>query len=71
MSKPGELESPQSATIRSQAIETSPHIVDQLIAERGEKLVSSWAWPLLKPLLYRVLHYHDAVRMADEIESTM
>ena len=69
MSKPGELESPQSATIRSQAIETSPHIVDQLIAERGEKLVSSWAWPLLKPLLYRVLHYHDAVRMADEIAS--
>lgn len=69
MTKPGELGNTQSQTIRSRAIVTSPHIVDQLIAERGEKLVSSWAWPLLKPLLYRILRYHDAVRMADEMAS--
>lgn len=43
------------------------HIVDQLIAERGQQLVSSWAWPLLRPLLYRILHYGEAVRMADAI----
>ena len=67
MSKSGELESPQSPALSSPAIEARTHVVDQLIAERGEKLVSSWAWPLLKPLLYRILHYHDAVRMADEI----
>jgi putative hemolysin len=43
------------------------HIVDQLIAERGQKIVNSRAWPLLRPLLNRILHYRDAVRMADEI----
>ena len=43
------------------------HIVDQLIAERGEKLVASRAWPLVRPLLYRILHYDEAVAMADTI----
>ena len=43
------------------------HIVDQLIAERGQKIVTNWTWPLLKPLLYKVLRYDDAVRMADEL----
>jgi putative hemolysin len=44
-----------------------PHIADQLIAERGEKLVNSRWWPLIRPILYRILHYKDAVRMADEL----
>ncbi len=44
-----------------------PHIVDQLIAERGQKIVSSRHWPLIKPFLYKVLRYKEAVRMADEI----
>lgn len=43
------------------------HIADILIAERGEKIVNSRWWPLLRPVLYRILHYHDAVRMADEL----
>ena len=43
------------------------HIVDDLIAERGEKLVNSWSWPLIKPFLYRILHYREAVDMADQI----
>lgn len=44
-----------------------PHIVDQLIAERGEKIVSSRHWPLIKPVLYKILRYKEAVRMADDL----
>ena len=44
-----------------------PHIVDQLIAERGQKIVASRHWPLIKPLLYKILRYREAVRMADEL----
>lgn len=44
-----------------------PHIVDQLIAERGEKIVSSRHWPLIKPILYKILRYKEAVRMADDL----
>jgi len=69
MAKPGELVSTRTTVIHTPASHGQQHIVDQLIAERGETLASSWAWPLLKPLLYRILHYHDAVRMADEIAS--
>jgi putative hemolysin len=43
------------------------HIIDDLIAERGQKLVNSWSWPLIKPFLYRILHYREAVHMADQI----
>jgi len=45
----------------------TPHIADILIAERGERIVNSRWWPLVRPLLYKILHYHDAVRMADEL----
>jgi putative hemolysin len=43
------------------------HIADQLIAERGQKIVNSRWWPLIRPLLNKILHYDDAVRMADEV----
>ncbi len=43
------------------------HIVDTLIAERGENIVHHPAWPVLRPLLFEVLHYRQAVRMADAI----
>jgi putative hemolysin len=44
-----------------------PHIVDQLIAERGQKIVSSRHWPLIKPILHKILRYKEAVRMADDL----
>lgn len=44
-----------------------PHIVDQLIAERTTHLSQNALWPLLRPFLYRFLHYRQAVAMADEI----
>ena len=46
---------------------SSQHIVDQLIAERGQKIVNSRHWPIVKPVLYRILRYEEAVRMADEL----
>ncbi|MBL8770491.1 MAG: 1-acyl-sn-glycerol-3-phosphate acyltransferase [Phenylobacterium sp.] len=43
------------------------HIVDVLIAERAPRLSGSPAWPLLRPLLYALLDYAKARRMADAI----
>lgn len=43
------------------------HIVDVLIAERAPKLAGSPVWPVLRPLLYRLLDYSKARRMADTI----
>lgn len=43
------------------------HIIDVLIAERAPKLAGSVAWPVLRPLLYSVLDYRKARRMADAI----
>ena len=43
------------------------HIVDELIAERAPTLAASPAWPVLRPLLYAMLDYGKARRMADAI----
>lgn len=43
------------------------HIVDVLIAERAPRLSGSAAWPLVRPLLYALLDYGKARRMADAI----
>jgi putative hemolysin len=43
------------------------HIVDVLIAERAPRLSSGPAWPLLRPLVYGLLDYAKARRMADAI----
>ncbi len=44
-----------------------PHICDVLIAERAPRLTRSFAWPLVRPLLYKLLNYRAAVRMADAV----
>ena len=49
------------------ATATEPHIIDVLIAERAPKLAASASWPLVRPALYRALHYQQARRMADAI----
>jgi putative hemolysin len=43
------------------------HIIDLLIAERAPRLAASWTWPLVRPLLYGLLDYGKARRMADAI----
>jgi hypothetical protein len=44
-----------------------PHIVDVLIAERAPRLERSLFWPLLRPVLYKLLNYRAAVDMADAV----
>lgn len=44
-----------------------PHICDVLIAERAPRLTRSTVWPVARPLLYRLLNYRQAVRMADAV----
>lgn len=43
------------------------HIVDVLIAERAPRLTASWAWPVVRPLLYPLLGYRRARQMADAV----
>ena len=43
------------------------HVVDALIAERAPRLSGGPAWPVLRPLLYALLDYAAARRMADAI----
>lgn len=43
------------------------HIVDTLIAERCPSFVSHWSWPLSRRILYSLLGYRKARRMADRL----
>jgi putative hemolysin len=45
----------------------APHIIDVLLLERAPKLAASPLWPLLRPLLYALLDYEAARRMADQV----
>jgi putative hemolysin len=49
------------------ATDARDHVVDQLIVERAPKIAASAAWPLLRPILYQLLGYRKARRMADAI----
>lgn len=44
-----------------------PHIIDTLIAERAPRLTGSAIWPPLRPVVYRLLDYRKARRMAETI----
>jgi putative hemolysin len=44
-----------------------PHICDVLIAERAPRLTRSMFWPVIRPMLYTLLNYRAAVRMADAV----
>ena len=56
-----------TAHLRMRTAAQRNHIVDQLIEERGQRLVNGPFWPVVKPFLYRVLHYREAVVMADAL----
>ncbi|MEM6462725.1 MAG: 1-acyl-sn-glycerol-3-phosphate acyltransferase [Pseudomonadota bacterium] len=43
------------------------HVVDQLIAERGQKIVKNPFWPVMRPFLHMLLHYRQAIEFADAI----
>jgi putative hemolysin len=44
-----------------------PHIIDTLIAERAPRLTGSPLWPLVRRVVYRLLDYRKARRMAETI----
>ncbi|RZJ29569.1 MAG: acyltransferase [Brevundimonas sp.] len=48
-------------------VRPAPHICDVLIAERAPRLTKSAIWPVVRPLLYKLLNYRQAVRMADAV----
>jgi putative hemolysin len=43
------------------------HIVDLLIAERGQKIVNNPFWPVVRPALHSILNYREAIRLTDEL----
>ncbi|MCB5202357.1 1-acyl-sn-glycerol-3-phosphate acyltransferase [Neorhizobium sp. T786] len=43
------------------------HIVDTLIAERGQRIVKHPFWPLMRPFLYTLLRYDRAIEFAGDI----
>ncbi|OHV82103.1 GNAT family N-acetyltransferase [Rhizobium sp. LCM 4573] len=43
------------------------HIVDTLIAERGERIVKHPLWPVMRPFLYTLLRYGRAIEFANDI----
>lgn len=43
------------------------HIVDTLIAERGQKIVRNPLWPVMRPFLYTLLNYRKAIEFADTV----
>ena len=47
--------------------EEAKHIVDELIEERATRLMRSKLWPLYKSILYPILLYGPAVKMADAV----
>lgn len=59
------LESSIPAVVRG--VRPRDHIVDRLIAERAPRLAASAAWSVVRPLLYGLLDYRRARRMADAI----
>lgn len=45
------------------------HIVDTLIAERGQKIVRHPLWPFMRPFLYTLLRYNKAIEFANDVAS--
>ncbi|CAH0338486.1 1-acyl-sn-glycerol-3-phosphate acyltransferase [Rhizobium sp. CECT 9324] len=43
------------------------HVVDTLIAERGQKIVTHPLWPVMRPFIYSILRYDKAIEFANDI----
>lgn len=50
-------------------IRADQHIVDVLIEERCPSFAEHWTWPLTRPILYSLLGYRKARKMANELAS--
>lgn len=49
-------------------IDDPRHIIDILLEERCQSMQSNRLWPLYKAILYPILRYREAVKMADAIK---
>ncbi|MEM9669643.1 MAG: 1-acyl-sn-glycerol-3-phosphate acyltransferase [Pseudomonadota bacterium] len=49
-------------------IRPDQHIIDVLIEERCPSFVDHWTWPMTRPMLFSLLGYRKARRMADAME---
>lgn len=56
-----------TATTLTTSRRSEPHVCDVLIAERAPRLTRSLFWPIVRPALYKLLNYRQAVRMADAV----
>lgn len=56
-----------AATIADVSFGNPGHIIDQLIAERGERIVGNPLWPVMRPFLYSLFHYRQALDLADAL----
>jgi putative hemolysin len=56
-----------AATAGSASGQQQPHVVDILLSERSGSIQRHALWPLMRPLLYRALHYREAMAMADRL----
>ena len=51
------------------AVISDRHIVDTLIAERCPTFASHFTWPVVRPILYKLLGYRKAREMADTLDA--
>lgn len=58
---------PRESAFSVPASDSDAHIVDTLIEERCPNLRASWSWPVARPVLYTLLGYRKARRMADRV----
>ena len=63
----GDNQRRMSETVAPPPTRPEPHICDVLIAERAPGLTRSVFWPVIRPILYRLLNYRAAVHMADAV----
>lgn len=67
MEKPSQNDVTKASAFAMPATQTDQHIVDVLIEERCPSFVSHGTWPLVRPLLYKLLDYRKARTMADDL----
>lgn len=58
----------QSAFLPAET-DNDAHIVDILIEERCPSFADHWTWPVVRPVLYGLLGYDKARRMADQLST--
>lgn len=64
---PMAVSAPRPSAFLTADTATNLHIVDALIQERCPTFADHWTWPVLRPVLYNMLGYRKARRMADEL----